>query len=175
MSYVQSLKNIQNIILDLDGVLTDGTVLVSESGEQLRSMSIKDGYAIQLAAKMGFRLWVISGGNTQTVTGRLQKLGFQEIHIGVKDKVETIESLLKKYDTTWDVSLFMGDDIPDLSAMRKSLIAACPYDAAIEVKQIAHYISERKGGEACVRDVIEQVMRSQNKWDNEYSQFTRST
>ncbi len=175
MSFIKDLKNISTIILDLDGVLTDGTVLVSESGEQLRRMSIKDGYAIQLAAKMGYLLMVVSGGNSLTVVSRLEKLGFQEIHIGVKDKVETIETLLKKHQKSWSEVLFMGDDIPDLAALSKSKIATCPADASSEVKEISHYISNHKGGEGCVRDVIEKVMRANENWSNEFSQYTRST
>ncbi len=175
MSYISNLKFIKTIILDLDGVLTDGTVLVSESGEQLRSMSIKDGFAIQLAAKMGYLIMVVSGGNTETVRGRLEKLGIQEIHIGIKDKVESIEALLKKHARTWDDVLFMGDDVPDLPVMHKAKIATCPADASSELKSIAHYISDKKGGEGCVRDVLEQVMRAQETWNNEFSHYTRST
>ncbi len=175
MSYITRLKNIDTIILDLDGVLTDGSVLVTESGEQLRKMFIRDGYAMQLAAKVGYTLMVISGGNSQTVVGRLEKLGVQEIHIGAKNKVELIEELLKKHYKTWEQVLYMGDDIPDTDVMLKANIATAPADAVSEIKQISHYISDKKGGEGCVRDVIEKVMKARNNWNNEYSVLTRST
>lgn len=174
MSYITRLKDIDTIILDLDGVLTDGSVLVTESGEQLRKMFIRDGYAMQLAVKMGYVLMVISGGNSQTVVGRLEKLGVQEIHIGAKNKVELIESLLPKYSKSWTNVLYMGDDIPDTDVMLKANIATAPSDAVSEIKSIAHYISEKKGGEGCVRDVIEKVMKARNNWNNEYSILTRS-
>lgn len=175
MSYITRLKDISTIILDLDGVLTDGSVLVTESGEQLRRMFIRDGYAMQLAAKMGYVLMVISGGNSQTVVGRLEKLGVQEIHIGAKNKVELIEKLLSQYQKSWKDVLYMGDDIPDTDVMLKAHIATAPADAVSEIKNIAHYISDKKGGEGCVRDVIEKVMKARNNWNNEYSVLTRST
>lgn len=174
MSYITRLKDIDTIILDLDGVLTDGSVLVTESGEQLRKMFIRDGYAMQLAVKMGYVLMVISGGNSQTVVGRFEKLGVQEIHIGAKNKVELIESLLPKYNKSWSSVLYMGDDIPDTDVMLKANIATAPADAVSEIKTIAHYISDKKGGEGCVRDVIEKVMKARNNWNNEYSVLTRS-
>ncbi len=174
MSYISRLKDIDTIILDLDGVLTDGSVLVTESGEQLRRMFIRDGYAIQLAAKMGYVLMVISGGNTQTVVKRLENLGIQEIHIGTKNKLELIETLLLKYGKTWTNVMYMGDDIPDTDVMNKANIATAPADAVPEIKAISHYISDKKGGEGCVRDVIEKVMKARNDWNNEYSVLTRS-
>lgn len=174
MSYISRLKDIDTIILDVDGVLTDGSVLVTESGEQLRRMFIRDGYAMQLAAKMGYVLMVISGGNSQTVVKRLENLGVQEIHIGAKNKLELIETLLQKYGKTWTNVMYMGDDIPDRDVMNKANIATAPADAVPEIKEISHYISDKKGGEGCVRDVIEKVMRARNNWNNEYSVLTRS-
>lgn len=174
MSYITRLKNIDTIILDLDGVLTDGSVLVTESGEQLRRMFIRDGYAIQLASKMGYTLMVISGGNTQTVVKRLENLGIHEIHIGAKNKLDLIESLLTKYNKTWDNVIYMGDDIPDMDVMLKASISTAPADAVPEIKTISHYISDKKGGEGCVRDIIEKVMKARNNWNNEYSVLTRS-
>ncbi len=175
MSYLERLQHINTFILDLDGVLTDGTVLVTESGEQLRRMSIRDGYAMQLAAKMGYTLMVVSGGNSQTVVPRLQKLGVHEIHIGAKNKVELINELLNKHQKSWNEVLFMGDDIPDIPAMQLAHLACAPADAVPEIKSLAHYISPVKGGEGCVRDVIEKVMKVRQHWNNEYSTLTRST
>lgn len=174
MSYITRLTDIDTIILDLDGVLTDGSVLVTESGEQLRRMFIRDGYAIQLASKVGYTLMVISGGNTQTVVKRLENLGIHEIHIGAKNKLELIESLLQKYNKTWKNVIYMGDDIPDTDVMLKANIATAPADAVDEIKSISHYISDKKGGEGCVRDIIEKVMKARNNWNNEYSVLTRS-
>ena len=164
MSYITRLKNIDTIILDLDGVLTDGSVLVTESGEQLRKMFIRDGYAMQLAAKVGYTLMVISGGNSQTVVGRLEKLGVHEIHIGAKNKVELIEELLKKHHKTWEQVLYMGDDIPDINLIKTAGVGACPSDAVSEVIACADYISAIKGGAGCVREIIERVMKIQGKW-----------
>ena len=164
MSYLTRLIDIDTIILDLDGVLTDGSVLVTESGEQLRRMFIRDGYAIQLAAKVGYTIMVISGGNTQTVVKRLENLGIHEIHIGAKNKVELIETLLTKHNKSWKNVIFMGDDIPDYHVMQLVGLPTCPQDASPEIKAISKYISHKNGGKGAVREVIEQVMKVQGKW-----------
>ena len=149
------LPNINTFIFDIDGVLSDGSILVTENGEQLRTMSTRDGLAITMALKKGYHIAIISGGNSESVLHRLSYLGITDVFIGVKDKNITSENVL-----------YMGDDIPDYYAMKESGVATCPKNAAIEIKEIAHYISDKNGGEGCVRDIIEQVMRCNGDWFN---------
>jgi 3-deoxy-D-manno-octulosonate 8-phosphate phosphatase (KDO 8-P phosphatase) len=174
MSYLEKLEHIKAIVLDLDGVLTDGGVYVSETGAQLRKMNIKDGYAIQLAVKMQYTVAVISGSHADSVFSRLQGLGIQEIHLGVKNKVECLEGILQRRNLNFSQVAYMGDDVPDLQVMKRVGVAACPADACTEILQLSSFISKKKGGEACVRDLIETIMRAQSTWDNQWSTLTRS-
>lgn len=157
------------LFLDVDGVLTDGTVLVTENGEQLRRFSIKDGYALQHAVKQGLIVAVISGGRSKGVLARLEGLGVEEVHLGVTDKLSVMEEILKRFNVSADEAVFIGDDLPDLQCMQQVAVAACPTDAAEEVKAISAYISPKKGGEGCVRDVIEKILKLQDKWGNDGS------
>ena len=174
MSYIEKLSSIKAILLDLDGVLSDGGIYISETGAQLRKMNIKDGYAIQLAIKMKYLVAVISGGNSESVIPRLQGLGITELHLGVKDKRTCLQSLMEKYQLSKEHTLYIGDDIPDLNIMQEVGLACCPADASVEIKSISAYISDKNGGEGCVRDVIEKVMRAQDTWNNEFSTLTRA-
>jgi 3-deoxy-D-manno-octulosonate 8-phosphate phosphatase (KDO 8-P phosphatase) len=160
-------KKISCFIFDVDGVLTNGDVIVMPNGVLVRKMNIKDGYALQLAIKKGYRVWVISGGNSIEVEERLQKLGVTEVHMRVKDKKELVQELARVYAVSMDEILFMGDDMPDYEAMRIVSIAACPKDAAIDIKSIANYIALLNGGEGCVREVIEKVLKLNDHWDLE--------
>ncbi|MBM3432023.1 MAG: 3-deoxy-D-manno-octulosonate 8-phosphate phosphatase [Bacteroidetes bacterium] len=155
---------IRHFIFDIDGVLTDGTVYVMPGGEQVRRMNIKDGYAIQLADKMGYSLLIVSGSAPSAVADRLGKLGLDAIHFSVSDKADFISTHMQQ--ACWDPkhTLYMGDDLPDLSAMMVVGLSACPSDAASELRAVANYISPYGGGRGCVRDVIEQVLRSNNHW-----------
>ncbi len=175
MSYLNRLADIQVFVLDMDGVLTDGTVYVSESGEQLRRMNIKDGYAIQLAIKKGYKIVVLSGGNTLTVVNRLEGLGITDIFIGISDKVAVLNEYMENNELKYKNVLYVGDDIPDIDVMQLVSIAVCPADAVHQIKAIAHYVSPLKGGEGCVRDIIEKVMTLRNDWNNDFSTTTRST
>ena len=174
MAYLNRLTDICVFVLDLDGVLTDGTVYVSESGEQLRRMNIKDGYAIQLAIKKGYKIIVISGAGSNTVIKRLNGLGITDIHLAVKDKVSVLENYLQQHHLTFAQVAYIGDDIPDLACMKMVGVAVCPADAVQQIKAIAHYVSPIKGGEGCVRDFIEKVMTIRNDWNNEFSHTTTS-
>ena len=174
MAYLNRLTDIGVFVLDLDGVLTDGTVYVSESGEQLRRMNIKDGYAIQLAIKKGYKIIVISGAGSNTVIKRLNGLGITDIHLAVKDKVAVLENYLQQHHFNLTQVAYIGDDIPDLACMKMVSIAVCPADAVQQIKAIAHYVSPIKGGEGCVRDFIEKVMTIRNDWNNEFSHTTTS-
>ncbi|MBO4611682.1 MAG: HAD hydrolase family protein [Bacteroidaceae bacterium] len=158
------LKKIKAIIFDVDGVLSAETIPMNEAGVPCRTVNIKDGYALQLAVKMGLHIAIISGARVDAIRVRYEGLGVQDIHIGASVKVETYDALLKKYGLENEEVIFMGDDIPDLEVMRLCGCPCCPADAAPEVKEICTYISPIQGGYGCGRDVIEQVLRAQGKW-----------
>jgi len=164
---LQAFANIKVLFLDVDGVLTDGSVLVTERGEQLRRFSIKDGYAIQLAIKRGLRIAIISGGKSQGVLKRLRGLGVEDVFLGVGDKLTVMQDIMLRYDVALAEVAFMGDDIPDLVCLKQVGLALCPQDAVEEIKAVAHYVSPKKGGEGCVRDVIEKILKLQKKWDDD--------
>jgi 3-deoxy-D-manno-octulosonate 8-phosphate phosphatase (KDO 8-P phosphatase) len=164
MSYKTKLKDINTFIFDVDGVLTDGSVILSSSGEMVRTMSTRDGYAITQAIKNGFNVCIISGGNSDMVRKRLEYLGVKHIHLGVKDKLDVFEDYLIMQQLKAEQVLYMGDDLPDYEVMSRVGIAAAPNDAAPEILSIADYVSHKKGGEGCVRDVIEQVLKVKDCW-----------
>lgn len=167
ISYKQLLPNITTIILDVDGVLTNGYVTIMPNGELVRTMNIKDGYALKTAVDKGYRVCVISGGTNEGVRTRLANLGIEDIYLGAHQKTEQWNLLKKKYNLDASEVLYMGDDIPDLPVLMEVGLPCCPNDAAPEIQQISKYISYKKGGEGCVRDVLEQIMRVQGKWTEE--------
>jgi 3-deoxy-D-manno-octulosonate 8-phosphate phosphatase (KDO 8-P phosphatase) len=167
--FLRKLHQIKAFILDIDGVLTDATVHVTETGEQLRRFNIRDGYAIQLAIKRGFYVCIISGGKSAGVVSRLEGLGVSDVYLGVDKKVDVFNEILERYQLSRSEVLYMGDDIPDLPVMKLAGVATCPTDAAEEVKSLSMYISPKAGGAGCVRDVIEKVMKLQQKWFDESS------
>lgn len=162
--FLQNLKNITTFVFDIDGVLTNGTVIATESGELLRSFNIKDGYALQLAAKKGYNICIISGGKGVAINKRFENLGVADIFLGVHNKVEVFNNYIQQKGITNQQVLYMGDDIPDLEVMKLVGIATCPSDAVEEIKAISHYISPKKSGETAVRDVIEKVLKVQHNW-----------
>ena len=162
--FLENLKNITTFIFDVDGVLTNGTVIASESGELLRTFNIKDGYALQLAAKKGYKICIISGGKGMAMNKRFDGLGVADVFLGVSNKVEIFENYLVQNNIKPEQVLYMGDDMPDYHVMQLVGIATCPIDAIDEIKQISHYISPKKGGETAVRDVIEKVLKVQLNW-----------
>ncbi len=155
---------IDTLIFDIDGVWTNGDLLVCENGDLLRVMNSKDGYAGYRAMTAGYKIVVITGGISKGVSDRLEKLGVTEIHTGIKNKLELFQKLVAEGRINPETSLFMGDDVPDKEVMESVHLACCPKDAVPEVKQISQYISPFKGGKGCVRDVIEKMMRVQDKW-----------
>lgn len=165
--FLQKLKDITTFIFDVDGVLTNGDIIASDSGEFLRTFNIKDGYALQLAVKKGYHVCVISGGKGLAMQKRFEGLGIQEIFLGVSDKVAVFNTLLTKYNITCEEILYMGDDIPDLKVMQLVGLPTCPSDAVPEIKAISQYISPHTGGKTAVRDVIEKVLKVQQKWFDE--------
>ncbi len=163
-NYKADLHKINTFVLDYDGVLTDGKVILTADGESLRTANVKDGYAMQLAVKKGYNIMVISGGYSKSTLWRLKNLGIDEIHLGVEHKLETYHLLLEKYDLKPEQVLYMGDDIPDSKPMKEAGLACCPADAAEEIKAMCDYISHKDGGTGCVRDIIEQVMKVHDNW-----------
>jgi 3-deoxy-D-manno-octulosonate 8-phosphate phosphatase (KDO 8-P phosphatase) len=162
------LTRVKAFIFDVDGVLTDGSVTLLPDGEQVRMMNIKDGYAMQLAIKKGFKIAIISGGRSEMVRKRLSGLGITDIYLGVHTKIDRYHEVLTMYDLSAEEVLYMGDDIPDYEVMKHVGVPTCPKDSAPEIKNICIYISDKNGGRGAVRDVIEQVLKVQNKWmDND--------
>jgi 3-deoxy-D-manno-octulosonate 8-phosphate phosphatase (KDO 8-P phosphatase) len=165
MIVLQKFKSIKTFVFDVDGVLTDGTVLILQDGQQARVMNIKDGYALQLAVKKGYRVVIISGGTSEAVKDRLNRLGVKDCFLKVDNKKEKLVEYAAQHQLNWDEVLFMGDDIPDYIPMQLTGLPCCPADAVAEIKQVSQYISPVPGGKGCVRDVIEKVLKLNGHWD----------
>jgi 3-deoxy-D-manno-octulosonate 8-phosphate phosphatase (KDO 8-P phosphatase) len=163
-SYKEIMNDITTFVFDVDGVLTDGSVFVSNEGEMLRTMNIRDGYALKSAIDCGYNVCIISGGSNEGVRVRLRNLGITDIHLGSPDKVATFDEYTDIYNIKAEQVLYMGDDIPDYHVMKLVGLPTCPQDACPEIKSISKYISHKNGGKGAVRDVIEQVMKVQGKW-----------
>jgi 3-deoxy-D-manno-octulosonate 8-phosphate phosphatase (KDO 8-P phosphatase) len=164
-SYKEIMNEINTFIFDVDGVLTDGSVFVTNEGEMLRTMNIRDGYALKAAVESGYNVCIISGGSNEGVRVRLRNLGITDIHLGSPDKVETYKEYIELYHIQPEQVLYMGDDIPDFHVMKLVGLPTCPQDASPEIKAISTYISHKNGGKGAVREVIEQVMKVQGKWN----------
>ena len=158
------LNKIRAIIFDIDGVLSSETITLSSECEPLRTVNIKDGYAIQLAVKHGLKIAILTGANVSSIRRRYEGLGVEDIYTGCAVKIETYDKFLNKYGISDDEVMYMGDDIPDLEIMRRVGCPVCPKDACNEIKSISLYVSDLIGGHGCGRDVIEQVLRAQGKW-----------
>ena len=163
-SYKEIMPQITTFIFDVDGVLTDGKVTIFSNGELIRSMNIKDGYAMKTAVEKGFNVCIISGGTNEAVKERLRGLGITDIYLGAHNKIEQLDEYLDIYNIKPENVLYMGDDIPDYPVMKLVGLPTCPKDAVPEIQSISSYISQKKGGNGCVRDVIEQVLKVQDKW-----------
>lgn len=165
--YKELLKNINTFIFDYDGVLTDGTVLTTDNGDQLRTGYVRDGYAIHHALKRGYNVAIISGGTSASIIKRCVTLGMSDLFIAVSNKTGTFNEYLASKGVSPAQVVYMGDDIPDYQVMQLAGLPACPSDAAEEIRSIAKYISPYKGGHGCVRDIIEQVLKIHNNWMSE--------
>lgn len=165
MNVLELFKPIRTFIFDVDGVLTNSHLLATEEGHLLRSVNIKDGYALQLAVKKGYNMWIISGGNSEAIKTRFVNLGLQEVHIKVKDKKALLAELAQKHSISLETALYMGDDIPDYAVMQLCGLPTSPSDACNEIKSVAKYVSPFEGGKGCVRDVIEKVLKLNDDWD----------
>ena len=164
-SYKELMNTITTFIFDVDGVLTDGKVHIAQNGELLREMHIRDGFAMKAAVESGYHVCIISGGSNEGVRIRLRNLGITDIHLGSPDKVKTFKEYCDVYQINPENVLYMGDDIPDFHVMQLVGLPTCPQDACPEIKSISTYISHKEGGTGAVRDVIEQVMKVQEKWN----------
>ncbi|HEX8356120.1 MAG TPA: HAD hydrolase-like protein [Segetibacter sp.] len=167
MNLLTLFKSVTTFAFDVDGVLTDGTLTVLPGGVMARKMNVKDGYALQLAVKKGYKIVIISGGASEEVTDRMNKLGVAEVYMRVTDKVTVLNNFLERHQLSWQEVLYMGDDIPDTHAMKKVGMACCPLDAVSEVKDISAYISPINGGFGCARDVIEKVLKMRGDWNDD--------
>ena len=168
-NYKEYLNDITTFIFDVDGVLTDGSVTITSKGELLRSMNVKDGYAIKTALIKGYNICIITGGNNEGVKDRLSALGITDIYMGAHHKEEPLDEYFDIYGISPDNVVYMGDDIPDVPPMKKVRLATCPQDAVAEVKAICDYVSHKNGGEGCVRDIVEQVLKVRGDWDANFS------
>lgn len=164
---LDKLRNIKCFVFDIDGVLTDGTLIVMPGNQLIRTMHVKDGYALQLAVKQGFKVIIISGGNALEVKERLEKLGVIDVLLSVHDKLNQLKEISGIYSYKPEEMLCMGDDIPDIEILQYAGVAACPADAVAEIQRICHYISPIPGGKGCVRDVIEKTMKIQGVWNQD--------
>lgn len=163
-NYKSLLNNINTFIFDYDGVLTDGKVFLLSNGDLQRTVNVRDGFILQYAVKKGYNIAVITGGDSKAVFNRFYKLGIKDVFLGVRDKYKVFKNYVSENNIKAENVLYMGDDIPDLEVMSKVGMPSCPADAVEEIKSISKYISDINGGEGCVRDVVEQVLKVQGKW-----------
>jgi len=162
--FKEELSKIKGFVFDVDGVISHNVLSLSPEGDPVRTANMKDGYALMYALRAGYPVGIITGGKTQDTQGRLERLGITHVYMGTLDKVPCLHDFLQKTNLKAEEILYMGDDIPDYNVMALVGLPVCPNDAAEEIKEISAYISHRNGGEGCVRDVIEQVLRAQGKW-----------
>lgn len=170
-NFKEALSKVKAFVFDIDGVMSLQTISLNVFGVPNRTVNLRDGYALQLAVKKGYHIGIISGSNSKEYLKRLKSLGITDVFLNSRSKLDHFRVFLKKYNLDESEVLFMGDDIPDLTVMKVAGIPVCPSDADSEIKQVALYISDKKGGEGCVRDVVEQVLRLHDKWldDDAYS------
>jgi len=166
-NFKELLTEVKGFAFDVDGVFSSSVSVLDSNGELLRTANIKDGYIIQLLTKKGYPIAIITGGNFAGVEKRFEKLGVKDIYFSASEKLPVLKNFMEKYSLKPEEVLYMGDDIPDLNAMKQVGIPVCPADAAEEIKAVSLYISDKKGGEGCVRDVVEQVLRAKGEWLND--------
>lgn len=158
------LKKIKGFCFDVDGVLSGNIVLLQDNQQPYRTANIKDGYALQHAARQGYHMAIITGGKSPAVRVRYEGLGFGDVYDGVSMKLQVFQEWLQKHNLNADEVIYVGDDIPDYEIMTHCGCPCCPADAAPEIRDVAVYISHLAGGQGCVRDIVEQVLRAQGKW-----------
>lgn len=163
-NFKQLLKQVEAFIFDVDGVLTDGSINLLPDGEQVRTMNIKDGYALKLAVGKGYKVAIISGGRSEAVRKRMNSLGIFDVYLGADIKKDLYDEFILTHNIKPENVLYMGDDMPDYEIMKLIGVPTCPNDAVHQIREISLYVSPKKGGEGCVRDVIEQTLLVQGKW-----------
>ena len=163
-NFKEDIACVEAIVLDVDGVMTDGGITPTPDGDFIRRYNAKDGYAIAAALREGIKIFVISGGRGEMLRRRLEMLGVTRTYLNCMDKVGAIEEIVRLYGLNAKNIIYMGDDIPDLECMRMVGIPVCPADACMEVVEASRYISEFCGGHGAVRDIVEQVMRAKGCW-----------
>jgi 3-deoxy-D-manno-octulosonate 8-phosphate phosphatase (KDO 8-P phosphatase) len=162
--FKEELTKVKAFVFDVDGVISAATQVLSSDGETVRTSNLKDGFALVYAIRIGYPVAVITGGKTIEVINRCKKLGIKDVYIGSLRKLPSLYNFLEKNNLKAEEVMYMGDDLPDYPAMKAVGVPVCPKDAAHEIKAISHYISDKNGGDGCVRDVLEQVLRAQGKW-----------
>jgi 3-deoxy-D-manno-octulosonate 8-phosphate phosphatase (KDO 8-P phosphatase) len=163
-NYKALLNKVNTFIFDYDGVMTDGKLMLQHNGQPLRTANVKDGYALQLAVKLGYKVVIISGGISKSVENRFETLKIKDVFLGVSNKNEVFQKFVEDNNLKPENIVYMGDDIPDYKVMKQVGVPVCPSDAVVEIKDISIYISDKTGGHGCVRDIIEQVLKVQGKW-----------
>ena len=166
-NFKKNLIKVKAFVFDVDGVFSNSKVLLHPSGDMMRTMNIKDGYALFYTIRKGYPVGIISGGNSESVKTRFSRLGIADIYLKSTNKLKNLKDFMSKYDLQPENILYMGDDLPDYEVMKLVGFPTCPIDAVEEIKEISLYISDKAGGEGCVRDVIEQVLKLQGKWMDE--------
>jgi len=162
--FKEELNYVKAFVFDVDGVFTDGKIYIFPDSRQMRSMNVKDGYAVNFATKKGYPIGIITGGKCESIRSRFSDLGVSDVYIASHDKRRDFEDFLSKHKLKPQDVLYMGDDLPDYLVMKQVAVPTCPADASEEIKGICHYVSDKKGGEGCVRDVIEQTLKTQKVW-----------
>ncbi|MCQ2064602.1 MAG: HAD-IIIA family hydrolase [Bacteroidaceae bacterium] len=159
-----NLNAIKAMVFDVDGVLSCDVMQLSPDGDPVRTVNVKDGYALQLAVKMGLRLCIITGARVASVRKRFEGLGITDVYIASSVKIRDYREFMARYGLKPEEVLYMGDDIPDFQIMKECGLPCCPADAVPEIKAMSKYVSPFEGGRGCVRDVVEQVMKVQGRW-----------
>ncbi len=168
MNFKEKLNQITAFVFDVDGVLTNGNILLLPSGDMVRSMNTKDGYAMQLAVKKGYQIGIITGGKDQMVVERLKGLSITDVYLNSSNKIADYNDFLALYNLKDENVVFMGDDIPDVPVLKRAGLPCCPKDSAPEVRNLVSYVSPKKGGKGCVRDIIEQTLKAQGNWNDDF-------
>ena len=163
-NYKTLLNNVRAFVFDVDGVMTNGKVMITSEGEMYREMDTRDGFALKYALLKGFKIGIISGGTNEGVRKRLELLGVNKVYLGIHEKDIAFYDFVSTFNINPDQVLYMGDDVPDVPVMEKVGVSTCPQDALPDVKRVVDYVSHKKGGDGCVREIVEQVMRVQDKW-----------
>ena len=164
-NYKEKLKHIKAFVLDVDGVLTNGELYIHPNGTLMRKMNAKDGYILKLAIKLGYKIAIITGGKEEEIKKRLENLGVHEVFLNSHDKLPILMHFMKDYKLDKKNIMYMGDDIPDIETLKYVGFSCCPKNAVNDVQIVCDYVSNKNGGEGCVRDIIEQTLRVTKKWD----------